>query len=130
MIFESSFTVRGYELDSFGHLNNSVYINYLEQARWDILRKNEDIYQYFTGNNVFLAVIETNIRYIREARIFDELLVKTRIEKENPYVNFFQDIYNRKSNLKISKAVVKTLLVDSERIPMDFPDEIFDKMNC
>ena len=25
------FNVRGYELDSFGHVNNAVYLNYLEQ---------------------------------------------------------------------------------------------------
>ena len=31
-------TVRGNELDSFGHVNNAIYLNYLEQARWEILR--------------------------------------------------------------------------------------------
>ena len=30
------FNVRGYELDSFGHVNNAVYLNYLEQARWEM----------------------------------------------------------------------------------------------
>ena len=39
MEFEYYVTVRGYELDSFGHMNNAVYLNYIEQAQWEILRK-------------------------------------------------------------------------------------------
>ena len=27
-------TVRGYELDSFGHVNNAVYLQYAEEAKW------------------------------------------------------------------------------------------------
>ena len=26
--------VRGYELDSFGHVNNAVYLQYAEEAKW------------------------------------------------------------------------------------------------
>ena len=30
--------VRGYELDSYGHVNNAVYVSYTEQARWKMLK--------------------------------------------------------------------------------------------
>ena len=45
-MFKYFHTVAGYELDSFGHVNNAVYLNYLEQARWDILKKS-DLLGYF-----------------------------------------------------------------------------------
>ena len=32
--------VRGYELDSFGHVNHGVYVSYLEHARWKMLDLN------------------------------------------------------------------------------------------
>lgn len=32
-------TVRGYELDSFGHVNNAVYLQYAEAAKWDFFSK-------------------------------------------------------------------------------------------
>ncbi|HEY9595043.1 MAG TPA: thioesterase family protein, partial [Spirochaetia bacterium] len=33
MVHESRLTVRSYECDSYGHVNNAVYLNYLEYAR-------------------------------------------------------------------------------------------------
>ena len=49
-VFELKFKVRSYECDSYGHVNNAVYLNYLEYARmsaliekgfsFDIMKKN------------------------------------------------------------------------------------------
>ena len=33
--FESRFTARSYELDSFGHVNHGVFFNWFEQARFE-----------------------------------------------------------------------------------------------
>jgi YbgC/YbaW family acyl-CoA thioester hydrolase len=30
--------VRGYEIDSWGHVNNAVYLQWLELARWELFR--------------------------------------------------------------------------------------------
>lgn len=34
--FVTEVDVRGYEVDSFGHVNNAVYAHYLEHARWSM----------------------------------------------------------------------------------------------
>ena len=73
--------VRGYELDSFGHVNNSVYLNYLEQARWEIF-KSKELFDYFKNNQLRLVIIENHIRYLNEAKIFDELLVLRQYHQE------------------------------------------------
>lgn len=36
--FAVQIAVRGYELDSNGHLNRAVYLQYAEHARWECLR--------------------------------------------------------------------------------------------
>lgn len=36
--FQTRITVRGYELDSQGHLHNAVYHQYGDHARWECLR--------------------------------------------------------------------------------------------
>lgn len=121
-------TVRGYELDSYNHLNNAVYLNYLEQARWEIF-KEFDLFDYFKKNNFFLVTTEINIKYLREAKLFDELAVKTDLSVENPYLIFLQKIYNSKTKLKISHAKVKTLLINNEKIVHDLPGDLLIKMN-
>lgn len=122
--FTFDIQVRGYELDSFGHVNNAVYVNYLEQARWDIL-KTRGWYSFFKQNNLFLVVIENNLKYIRELIMFDQITVVSTYEKKDPYLMFYQDIIRKKDGVKVLKSIVKTLIVDNERIPHDLPNEIF-----
>ena len=115
--------VRGYELDSYAHLNNAVYISYTEQARWEIL-KNAGLLESFLSRNLLLVVTETNIRYMRELKLFDYVEVETKISYKSPYLIFQHDILNNSANVKAAKAKVKTLLIDKERIPQDIPEEL------
>jgi len=115
--------VRGYELDSYGHLNNAIYISYTEQARWEILQ-DMGLLDAFLNKNLLLVVTETNIRYMRELKLLDEVNVETVIKYEAPYLIFKHDILNSSTNLKAAKAEVKTLLIDKERIPQDIPEEL------
>ena len=39
IIFETDIKVRSYELDSFGHVNNANFLNYLEAARGNFLEE-------------------------------------------------------------------------------------------
>ncbi len=125
MIYEWLVTVRGYELDSFSHVNNAVYLQYMEQARWEIFRL-KNLYDYFSRHDLILVITENHIRYIQEAKIFDELVVKTELKRTPPYLVFKHAIYNCQSAGKITKATVKTLLVDRDRIAHDIPDEFLD----
>ena len=120
-------TVRGYELDSYGHVNNSVYLQYFEQARWEYMKELkllDKIYQ----NSLFLVVVDTHIRYMRESNLFDELVIETSYRIEKPYVVFRQKIINHKSQLPVTRATVKTIFIDKQRIPQDIPDFMVKKM--
>lgn len=115
--------VRGYELDSYGHVNNAVYISYTEQARWEIL-KNRGLLKSFLNQNLLLVVTETNIRYMRELKLFDKFEIETTLKHEAPYLIFHHDMINVTGNCKTAKAIVKTLLIDKDRIPQDIPAEL------
>ncbi len=54
--FEYSLEVRGYELDSFNHVNNAVYVSYMEQARWEVFRETGTL-DYLNENRILPAVI-------------------------------------------------------------------------
>ncbi len=121
-IFKYDFQVRGYELDSFGHVNNAVYINYLEQARWEIMQK-LNLLELFKKTNSFLVVIETNIKYIKELNIFDKAFIDTKMSSRGFFIEFKQNIFDTNSQ-KIAKATVKCLFVDQQRNPLDIPNVI------
>ena len=114
--------VRGYELDSYGHVNNAVYISYTEQARWEIL-KQAGLLDLFLKRDLLLVVTETYIKYMRELKLFDQVEVKTKIRREDPYLIFTHEIFNLTQNEKSAKAEIKTLFIDKSRIPQDIPDD-------
>lgn len=73
--FSVPVTVRGYETDMQGHLNQSVYLQYAEHARWAMLHAAGISQTELIGKGVGPVVLETNIRYLRELRAGDEVEV-------------------------------------------------------
>jgi YbgC/YbaW family acyl-CoA thioester hydrolase len=126
-MFEYRLSVRGYELDSYGHVNNAVYLNYFEQARWEIFRQ-LDLINYFRNNHLLLVVTEMQVRYSREVKLFDELVIRTKVEKEAPYLVFYHRMFLDGSRVKICSATVKTLLTDMEKHTIDIPEEFLTKL--
>ena len=113
--------VRGYELDSYGHVNNAVYLQYFEQARWEFM-KDQGLLEKINGLEFFLVVVDTHIRYMRESNLFDELVIETSCKVEKPYIVFRQRILNAQSRLPVTRATIKTIFVDRQKIPMDIPE--------
>ncbi|GGN31792.1 acyl-CoA thioesterase [Streptomyces fuscichromogenes] len=73
-------TVRGYETDVQGHLNQAVYINYAEHARWSLLRSAGISQTRLVGRGVGPVALETTIRYRRELLAGDEVDVTCAFE--------------------------------------------------
>jgi acyl-CoA thioester hydrolase len=78
--FRVSVVVRGYELDTQGHLNQAVYLNYAEHARWEILRAAGVAQDKLLASGVGPVALETTIRYLRELRGGDEVTVTCAFE--------------------------------------------------
>ncbi|WEV27391.1 acyl-CoA thioesterase [Streptomyces sp. 71268] len=72
-------TVRGYETDSQGHLNMSVYIQYAEHARWGLFQAAGLTQAALLKAGVGPVNLETNIKYLRELRAGDEVEVSCAV---------------------------------------------------
>ncbi|MER6532332.1 acyl-CoA thioesterase [Streptomyces sp. 900105755] len=73
-------TVRGYETDVQGHLNQAVYLNYAEHARWSLLQAAGVSQAGLIGRGVGPVALETTIRYKRELLAGDEVDVTCAFE--------------------------------------------------
>ncbi|MFF7788523.1 thioesterase family protein [Streptomyces sp. NPDC007991] len=73
--FSVPVTVRGYETDVQGHLNQSVYLNYAEHSRWSLLRAAGISQSALVGSGVGPVALETTLRYQRELVAGDEVEV-------------------------------------------------------
>jgi acyl-CoA thioester hydrolase len=72
--------VRGYELDTNGHLNQAVYLQYAEHARWELVRAAGVSQQRLLAARLGPVVLENTVRYRRELVDGDEVDVSCAFE--------------------------------------------------
>lgn len=117
--FSIELSVRDYELDVQGIVNNSVYQNYLEHARHEFLHHYGIDFVEFAQNNILLVVksIEMNFKLSLVSR--DQFKIEVSAEKEgNLKIVFHQDIIRLSDNKTILSAKVTGVAIKNGR-PID-----------
>ena len=118
-------TVRGYELDSFGHVNNAVYLNYSEDAVWHFF-KSSGLMEATLGAGLFPVVMESTQRYMRELKMFDEVRIESEFSGSSGLITYKHNIINERTGLISCKVTGKIAFVNKERIICDVPDEVLE----
>ena len=122
MIFECSLRVRSYECDSYSHVNNATYLNYLEYARWEVLRDVGFDYEKAVRSGFGIYIARVEIDYKKPALMDDLLTIKTwPIKKGAVSGTFAQEIYRGDDLLATAK--VTWAFVDSKGTPVKMPKE-------
>ena len=123
MISERSFQVRTYECDSYGHVNNANYLNYLEFGRYELLKDIGFDYQQAinAGFGIFIARIE--IDYKIPALTDDCLTIKTWPVKKGAVSGVLAQEISRGGDI-LAKAQVTWAFVDAKTgVPVRVPKE-------
>ena len=74
-----SLKVRGYELDSYRHVNHAVYLSYLELARWEFLASRGLTLRKLDELKRWPVVAALEISYLKPALMDDELTIPSRV---------------------------------------------------
>jgi acyl-CoA thioester hydrolase len=102
--FKLEFSVRDYEVDLQGIVNNAVYQHYLEHARHEFLisRNINFAVLHEQGNDLIVTRIEIDYKYPLKSR--DKFKVTLRVKKEGPLKVIFEQTILR---LPDSKVIVE-----------------------
>ncbi|WP_262056517.1 acyl-CoA thioesterase [Streptomyces sp. STR69] len=127
--FSVPVTVRGYETDTLGHLNQSVYLQYAEHARWALLQAAGVGQAELLAEGIGPVVLETTIRYLRELRAGDEVQVSCVFEwGEGKTFRITQSITKTDGTVSAEVASVGGLLDLKERRLVARPREHFKQL--
>jgi YbgC/YbaW family acyl-CoA thioester hydrolase len=125
-VTETEIEVRSYELDSFGHANHAVFLNWLEHGRFDLLRAVGMPAESLPGRGLGVYVIRLEIDYLREARVGERLLVRTRVGefRRTSMVLDQQIVLQAQAEVVLARARVTAVWVGADRRPTRVPDEV------
>jgi YbgC/YbaW family acyl-CoA thioester hydrolase len=115
-------TVRSYELDSYNHVNNAVYLQYLEYARMEYLRAIGFDYDALFEAGYYLYVTHVDIHYRSSARLFDELTVEVMPLKIGKVSGTFSQTIRNQRGETCAEADVSWGCVDKSGKPSKIPD--------
>ncbi|MCL2128629.1 MAG: acyl-CoA thioesterase [Treponema sp.] len=122
MISERPLQVRTYECDSYGHVNNANYLNYLEYGRYELLKDTGFDYRKALSSGYGIYVARIEIDYKKPALADDSLTIKTWPVKKGAVSGILsQEIYRGEELLV--KAKVTWAFVDSKGTPVRIPEE-------
>ena len=123
MTTECSLRVRTYECDMYGHVNNAIYLNYLEYARYEYLRDIGFDFPAITlaGYGIFVARIE--IDYKTPARTDDDLTIKTWPIKTGAVSGALGQEIRRGGELLIKARVTWAFVNAKTGAPVKIPKE-------
>jgi acyl-CoA thioester hydrolase len=104
-MYELELTVRDYECDLQGIVNNSVYLNYLEHTRHKFLRTIGSDFAQMHREGVDVLVIRVEIDYRFPLKSDDDFIVTLNMQRErNLKLVFNQDIFRLPDKKKIVNA--------------------------
>lgn len=123
MIHECALEARSYECDLHGHVNNAVYLNYLEYARFGFLRDAGVRYDQMRSRGYGLVVSRIRIDYKVPVFRGDALRVVTQpLAKGRVRCTFAQRVY--RGEQLVADAEVTWACVGPEGRPVRLPPEL------
>ncbi|MBD3376935.1 acyl-CoA thioesterase [candidate division KSB1 bacterium] len=122
-------TVRSYELDSFGHVNNAVFLNYLEYARTEYLLQRGLSFDDFEKWQKYPLVIKVDIEYKYPARVHDKLKLSGYISewKKSSFTLKYR-IDNLSKERLCATADVVFVFTNSQGRPSAIPEQFRSRM--
>jgi acyl-CoA thioester hydrolase len=127
MVHTTELTTRSYECDSYGHINNAIYLNYLEYARIRFLDDLPVPYHELRRRGIGFVVARICIDYKLQIGSGERLTIETRpLKKEKVKMVFRQSVYRNGDPAAV--AEVTWACIDKQgkliRIPpeLDIPE--------
>ncbi|NVP24990.1 acyl-CoA thioesterase [Treponema phagedenis] len=106
--------VRTYELDSYGHVNHAVYLNYFEYTRMKFIQAIGFDYEGLLNDGYYLYITKVNIIYKRSVVLNDVLSIEVEPIKEGAASGVYrQQAFNQRGEL-CAEADVTWACVDQK----------------
>jgi acyl-CoA thioester hydrolase len=126
-VFSTEFTVRDYECDIQGVVNNANYQHYLEHARHEFLVSRGISFSQLHDEGVDLIVTRIEIDYKHPLKSRDKFVVKLNLVREgNVRIVFIQDIFRLPDEKPVVRARVTGVATKNGRPAR--PGELIPRM--
>jgi YbgC/YbaW family acyl-CoA thioester hydrolase len=113
MMSKINLSVRSYELDSFGHVNNAIYLQYFEVARCALLQDAGLPFPEIQRAGIQIVIADATIKYLSPAFFTDDLSITCVCESSTgASVTFTYTVECQNRNKRIATGSTKGVCID------------------
>lgn len=112
--YEYDLTILEQHLDTFGHVNNAVYLTLYEEARWDFITKNGLGLKQIIESQVGPVLLDLNLTFKSELNNREKIKIISvaRPEMRNKYVMLLDQKIIKESGKVASTLTISVGLMD------------------
>lgn len=115
-VFTMKMSVRDYECDLQGIVNNANYLHYIEHTRHEFLKHAGANFAELHQNGIDAVVARMNLQYKTPLRSDDTFESCLNLTKEDIRYTFYQDIYNATTRQLCFRASVDVACIVNNRL--------------
>lgn len=99
-------------LDLYGHMNNAVYMELFEDARWDMHTRSGFGYSRVRETGQGVIILEANIKYRKEIRLRETVQIETQVLEYRKVIGRIQQTLLNEAGLEAALAEFRFALFD------------------
>jgi acyl-CoA thioester hydrolase len=77
--FKYPIIIKEVYLDTFGHMNNAIYLTLFEEARWEFITQNGYGVSKIKETGLGPTIIEVTLKYLKELRLREEVIIESQL---------------------------------------------------
>jgi acyl-CoA thioester hydrolase len=112
-VYRYPLKIREGHLDTFGHMNNAVYLQILEEARWEILNANGYGLDHIRKTGLGPTILEINLRFKRELRARQDVVIQSQLKSYEGKIAVFEQLILNEAGETCCEAIFKFGLFDT-----------------
>lgn len=99
-VFTYNTLIKESHLDTFGHVNNAVYLTLLEEARWEFLNTQGINLKTIHSSGIGPVVLECHIQFLKELTLRKPITIESQIMSQDKKIAVMrQDILDPEGTL-------------------------------
>ena len=115
--------VRYPECDPMGYLHHSIFLQYFEMGRVELLRSLGHSYADMERDGIFFVVVKVAIHYKAPARYDEELTLTTRVARRT-FVRFDHSYELKRGDTLIAEGTTTIACVGRDGQPRQIPESL------
>jgi acyl-CoA thioester hydrolase len=94
-VFKYTTVIKEHHLDTFGHVNNAMYLSLLEEARWELLNAHGFGLQEIRARKMGPVVLACEIKFLKELMLREAITIESEVLSYQKKIAVMrQDIFN------------------------------------